>query len=165
MAQTVKNWPVMQVDPGSPIPEEENGNPLQYSCLENPTDRGAWRVTVHGSQQSRTRLSDSTATKGRVGRKRELGGAAQRPQIKPVLEDKSWGRAVWVTNDQMQRRGWLGLQEGRAPHPWWAFTWRQSCPLSSPALSGWRLCSPPPPLEDRSEKLSVLDRILSAQPH
>ena len=27
---------------------EENGNPLQYSCLENPMDRGAWRGTVHG---------------------------------------------------------------------------------------------------------------------
>ena len=29
-------------------PGEENGNPLQYSCLENPMDRGAWRATVHG---------------------------------------------------------------------------------------------------------------------
>ena len=29
-------------------PGEENGNPLQYSCLENPMDRGAWWVTVHG---------------------------------------------------------------------------------------------------------------------
>ena len=29
-------------------PEEGNGNPLQYSCLENPMDRGAWWVTVHG---------------------------------------------------------------------------------------------------------------------
>ena len=29
-------------------PEEGNGNPLQYSCLENPMDRGAWQVTVHG---------------------------------------------------------------------------------------------------------------------
>ena len=29
-------------------PGEGNGNPLQYSCLENPMDRGAWRVTVHG---------------------------------------------------------------------------------------------------------------------
>ena len=34
-----------------------NGNPLQYSCLENPTDRGAWRDTVHGVAKSRTRLS------------------------------------------------------------------------------------------------------------
>ena len=29
-------------------PGEGNGDPLQYSCLENPMDRGAWRVTVHG---------------------------------------------------------------------------------------------------------------------
>jgi len=29
-------------------PGEENGNPLQYSCLGNPMDRGAWRATVHG---------------------------------------------------------------------------------------------------------------------
>ena len=35
-----------------------NGNPLQYSCLENPMDRGAWRATVHGAAKSRTCLSD-----------------------------------------------------------------------------------------------------------
>ena len=39
-----------------------NGNPLQYSCLENPMDRGAWRATVHGVAESRTRLSDFTFT-------------------------------------------------------------------------------------------------------
>ena len=33
-----------------------HGNPLQYSCLENPMDRGAWRATVHGVSQSQTRL-------------------------------------------------------------------------------------------------------------
>ena len=32
------------------------GNPLQSSCLENPTDRGAWRATVHGVTKSQTRL-------------------------------------------------------------------------------------------------------------
>ena len=32
--------------------EEEMANPLQYSCLENPTDRGAWRATVQGVAQS-----------------------------------------------------------------------------------------------------------------
>ena len=37
---------------------EGNGNPLQYSCLENPMDRGAWRATVHGVTKSWTRLSD-----------------------------------------------------------------------------------------------------------
>ena len=37
---------------------EGNGNPLQYSCLENPVDRGAWWATVHGLAKSRTGLSD-----------------------------------------------------------------------------------------------------------
>ena len=46
-------------DPGS-IPEsgrspgEGNGNPLQYSCLENPMDGGAWEAAVHGVTKSRT---------------------------------------------------------------------------------------------------------------
>ena len=35
-----------------------HGNPLQYSCLENHMDRGAWRATVHGVTKSQTRLSD-----------------------------------------------------------------------------------------------------------
>ena len=35
-------------------PEEGNGNPLQYSCLENSMDRGAWWVTVHGVAESDT---------------------------------------------------------------------------------------------------------------
>ena len=39
-------------------PGEGNGNPLQYSCLENPMDRGAWRATVHGVAKSWTRLSN-----------------------------------------------------------------------------------------------------------
>ena len=40
-------------------PGEGNGNPLQYSCLENSMDRGAWWATVHGVAKSRTWLSDS----------------------------------------------------------------------------------------------------------
>ena len=35
-----------------------NGNPLQYSCLENPMDRGAWRATVHGVAKGQTQLSN-----------------------------------------------------------------------------------------------------------
>ena len=35
-----------------------HGNPLQYSCLENPMDRGAWRAAVHGVTKSRTRLNN-----------------------------------------------------------------------------------------------------------
>ena len=40
------------------FPREGNGNPLQYSCLENSMDRGAWWATVHGVTKSRTRLRD-----------------------------------------------------------------------------------------------------------
>ena len=56
----VKNPPTNAEDsrdlgsvPGSRrSPGEGNGNPLQYSCLENPMDRGAWRATVHGVAES-----------------------------------------------------------------------------------------------------------------
>ena len=41
---------------------EGNGNPLQYSCLENPMDGGAWRATVHRVEKSGTRLRDFTFT-------------------------------------------------------------------------------------------------------
>ena len=41
---------------------EGNGNPLQYSCLENPMDGGAWEAAVHGVTRSWTRLSDFTFT-------------------------------------------------------------------------------------------------------
>ena len=41
---------------------EGNGNPLQYSCLENPMDREAWWAVVHGVAKSRTRLSDFAFT-------------------------------------------------------------------------------------------------------
>ena len=58
----VKNLPVNSGDTGL-IPGsgrrsgEENGNPLQYSCLGNPMDRGAWWIMVHGVEKSRTQLS------------------------------------------------------------------------------------------------------------
>ena len=62
MAQSLKNLPVMQetlgLIPGSGrSPGEGNGNPLQYSCLGNPKDRGAWQVTVHGVMRVRHNLA------------------------------------------------------------------------------------------------------------
>ena len=58
----VKNSPANAGDEGSVpgserSPGEENGNPLQYSCLGNPTDRGAWWATVHEVAKSWTQLS------------------------------------------------------------------------------------------------------------
>ena len=45
-----------------PSSGEGDGTPLQYSCLENPMDRGAWWAAVHGVAKSRTGLSDFTFT-------------------------------------------------------------------------------------------------------
>ena len=62
MALVVKNPPANAGDvgliPGSArLPGEGNGNPLQYFCLGNPIDRGAWWATVHGVAKSYTQLS------------------------------------------------------------------------------------------------------------
>ena len=61
----VKASACSEEDPGSVpglgrSPGEGNGSPLQYSCLENPMDGGAWQATVHGVAKSRTRLRDFT---------------------------------------------------------------------------------------------------------
>ena len=58
MAQTVKKSPCHVGDwgliPGLERSREDNGNPLQYSCLENHMDRGAWWATVHGVAELET---------------------------------------------------------------------------------------------------------------
>ena len=56
----VKTLTTMWEIPGlGRFPGEGNGNPLQYSCLENPMDRGAWQATVHGA----TRVGHDLVTK------------------------------------------------------------------------------------------------------
>ena len=45
-----------------------NGNPLQYSCLENPVDRGAWWATIHGAAKNQTRLKRMKHTHTMINR-------------------------------------------------------------------------------------------------
>ena len=59
VAQMVNNLPAMQETWVQSLgqedsPEEGNGNSLQYSCLENSRDRGAWQATIHGVAKSQT---------------------------------------------------------------------------------------------------------------
>ena len=59
----IKNLPASAGDVGlipasGRSPKEENGNPPQYSCLDNPMDRRAWQAIVMRSQRVRTRLSE-----------------------------------------------------------------------------------------------------------
>ena len=63
VAQTAKNLPASAGDPRSILelersPGEGSGNPLQYSCLENSMDRGAWWATAHGVTKIQTQLSE-----------------------------------------------------------------------------------------------------------
>ena len=57
-------WEVKNNKYIQPIPKngEGNGTPLQYSCLENPMDGGAWKAAVHGAAEGWTQLSDLTFT-------------------------------------------------------------------------------------------------------
>ena len=68
-----------------------NGTPLQYSCLENPMDGGAWQAAVHGVARSGTRLSDFTVTFHFHALEKEIA-------ITPVFlpgESQGWG-AWWA---------------------------------------------------------------------
>ena len=60
MYMMLKNPPAIagSISESARSPGGEHGNPLQYSCLENPMDRGPWQATVHGVAKSRTKLGD-----------------------------------------------------------------------------------------------------------
>ena len=60
------------------IPRVGNGNPLQYSCLDNPIDRGAWQATVHGGH-TELPLTELLNIHTRRSMRRELGKAVRRP--------------------------------------------------------------------------------------
>ena len=96
---------------------EGNGTPLQYSCLENPMDGGAWWATVHRVAESRTRLSNFSFTfhserGGLVGQEsayqagdlgsipglgRSPGDANGKPLQYPCLENPTDRGACWAT--------------------------------------------------------------------
>ena len=56
IAQLLKNWPAKQETQVRSWVRKIHGNPLQYFCLENPMDRGAWQATVHGVTRVRHNL-------------------------------------------------------------------------------------------------------------
>ena len=88
-----------------------HSNPLQYSCLENPMDRGAWQATVHGVTKSRRHLSVSPRTRGEVAATLVGGGSGSYVLFLEVAPTAglllgppsrlhgagSTGRAVWTS--------------------------------------------------------------------
>ena len=77
---------------------EGNGTPLQYSCLENPMDGGAWWAAIHGIAKSRTQLSDFTLTFHFHALEKEM---AQCPCLENPRDGGAWWAAVYgVTQSQ-----------------------------------------------------------------
>ena len=132
----VKNPPANAVDfrdealvPGlGRSPGGGHGNPLQYSCLENPTDRGVWQAIVHGVTKSRTwlkRLSiahthTSSSSQGKLQQK-DRGRHETRPlRLKPHFSDPapspmsgrhalmSWDH-LWLPGERLPARGCTGI--------------------------------------------------------
>ena len=76
----------------NPFTGEGDGTPLQYSCLENPMDGGAWWVAVHGVMKSWTRLSVFTFTFHLHALEKEM--ATHSPVFLPG-ESQGWG-SLWA---------------------------------------------------------------------
>ena len=98
---------------------EGNGNPLQYSCLENATDRGSWHAAVHGASKSQTRLvTEHTPSKVQAGFPTYYLGNCLCKWLMtwPQLVAGTWrGRVLPVSGQSAPRRQSLGL-ESRLSH-------------------------------------------------
>ena len=85
------------------IDGEDNGNPLQYSCLENPKDGGAWWAAVHGVAKSRTQLSDFTLNFSLSCIGEGNGNPLQCSCLKNPRDGRAWWAAIYgVAQSQTQ---------------------------------------------------------------
>ena len=73
---------------------EGNGNPLQYSCLENPRDGGAWWAAIYGVAQSRTRLKRLSSSSKRASTGEGNGTPLQRSCLENPMDGGAWWAAV-----------------------------------------------------------------------
>ena len=83
---------------------EGNGTPLQYSCLENPMNGGAWKAVVHGVAEGRTRLSDLTFTFHFHALEKEMAThssilAWRIPGTGSLVDCRLWGRTESDTTE------------------------------------------------------------------
>ena len=83
---------------------EGNDTPLQYSCLENPMDRGAWKAAVHGVAEGWTRLSDFTFTFHSHALEKEMAThssvlAWRIPWMGSLVGCRPWGRTESDTTE------------------------------------------------------------------
>ena len=114
--------------------KDENGNPLQYSCLGNPMDRGAWQATVHGVEKSRTQLSNWSHTHTQTHTHTHRGWAAWEQHL-AYLRPK-WGNGQnnpYMNQSSKPLVSWspCSHQLPRSPSP----TGHSGSPTAGPCLS------------------------------
>ena len=107
---------VTELDLSSIYFGEGNGNPLQYSCLENPMDGGAWQAAVHGVARSRTRperlhfpFSLSCIGEGK-------GNPLQCSCLENSRDRGAWWAAVYGVAQSWTRLKWLGSSSSSRQH-------------------------------------------------
>ena len=86
---------------------EGNGTPLQYSCLENPMDGGAWKAAVHGVAKGRARLSDFTFTFHFSCIGEGNGNPLQCSCLENPRDGGAWWAAVYGVAQSRIRLKWL----------------------------------------------------------
>ena len=121
-------------------PGEGNDNPLRYSCLENPMDRGAWWATVHRATKSRTHLSSPFLFRGaRMRRQQEaraqFGISCPRAPLSPRAPSASTPR----TYSQASLNSRTVQRAGLVPSP---SSWGQQLPSSTPDTEKRRFSVP-----------------------
>ena len=100
-------------------PGEGNGTPLQYSCLKNPMDEGAWQAAVHGVAEGQTGLSDFTFTFHFHALEKEMFLPGESQGRGSLVGCRLWGRTELDTTDATQQQQ---QQQQSTPGPLVAMT-------------------------------------------
>ena len=122
-------------------PEEGNGTPLQYSCLGNPMDGGAWKAAVHGVAEGRTWLRDFTFTFHFHALEKEMETHSSvlacripgtgEPGGLPSMGSQSWTRLKWLAAPAtIQPNCWSKSMIQYILHIWYVFfqsRWKTRC--------------------------------------
>ena len=119
---------------------EGNGNPLQYSCLENPRDSGAWRAAIYGVAQSRTRLKRLSSSNTKIWASQVAQWVKNPPVMQEMQDMQVWflGREncldegmethssilAWRIPRREEPDGLQSIESQRVGHEWsdWACT-------------------------------------------
>ena len=113
---------------------EGNGTPLQYSCLENPMDGGAWWATVHGVAKSRTRLSDFTFTLCFHALEKEMATHSSVLALRVPGTGVAWWAAVYGVAQSQTRLKWLSSSSSSSE------SHRQRLTFSAELWHGFAFC-------------------------